>query len=105
MNINLRNELRATLKTEGAKGVKEIAKKNGIEKPAHLGRQVVAQIVVKDALNQVETETRAMIEDLGLSVAIQGKLISVFDTEGEYVAHGYAWGAVALKLKAWQGKD
>lgn len=105
MNTELRNQLKTTLKTEGAKAVKEIAKKNGIEKPAHLGRHVVAQIVVKDALNQVEAETRAMIEDLGLSVALKGKLITVMNSEGEYVAHGHAWGAVALKLKAWKEQD
>lgn len=105
MNTKLRNELKQTLKAEGAKAVKQVAKEKGIKNPAHLGLQVVAQIVVKDALDAVETETRSMIEDLGLSVAIKGKLISVFNAEGEYVAHGHAWGAVALKLKAWQGKD
>lgn len=100
-----RTELKSLLKTEGVKAVKDIAKQVGIEKPKHLGRQVVSQVLVKEALDQVQTETQQMIDDLGLSLVIKGKLISVFDAEGEYVAHGHAWGAVALKLKAWEAKE
>lgn len=103
MNLNARAQLKQTLKNDGVKAVKQVAKeKYGVSKPAHQGKMVVAQAVVKEALNQVEQDARALIEELDLSLAIKGNLLSVVDRDGEYVAHAFAWGQLILNLKVWQ---
>lgn len=106
MNPNTRNQLKQTLKNDGVKAVKQIAKeKYGVSKPAHQGKMVVAQAVVAEVLNEVEQDACALLEELGLSLAVKGRLISVMDVEGEYVAHAFAWGQLTLNLKAWQQRQ
>lgn len=102
-NIKANRQKYNQLKSQiGTKALKQVARESGIEKPAHLGRHVVAQLALHQEFAEIEFEARQLIESLGLSLAEKGNLKSVFDADGEYVCHAHAWGDLIRKLQAWR---